>query len=291
MTRSTIAFIGLGAIGLPMAESIARAGFDIVGIEPSEAGRDRAAAAGLRTAADADGIGDAAILVVMVATAAQLAAVVDAALDAGVGHDAHWVIMSTVGPDAVRREAARIVTAGSAVVDAPVSGGIARASRGDLALFVSGSPAHVAVVEPVLRAMGVPRIVGEAVGDGQSVKVVNQHLCAVHIAAAAEALALAESLGLDPEFVLDVVGAGAAASFMLADRGPRMLQSPDAPVLSQIGIFVKDTGLVADSAAAASAQVPVLAAARERFLRAEGAGLRTRDDSSVIETYRAEEAS
>ena len=291
MVRSAIAFIGLGAIGLPMAGSIARAGFDVIGVEPSEAGRTRAAAAGLHTTAAMDEVGDAGVLVVMVATAEQLALVVDSALGAGVGNDAHWVIMSTVGPDAVRLHADRIIAAGGAVVDAPVSGGIARASRGDLALFVSGPPEAVAAVEPVLRAMGEPRIVGDAVGDGQSVKVVNQHLCAVHIAAAAEALALAESLGLDAEFVLDVVGAGAAASFMLSDRGPRMLQSPEAPVLSQIGIFVKDTGLVADAAVAASADVPVLAAARERFLQADAAGLRTKDDSSVIETYRTETGS
>lgn len=291
MLRSTIAFIGLGAIGLPMAESIARAGFDVIGVEPSEAGRTRATAAGLRTTATTEGIGDAGILVVMVATAAQLAVVVDSALEADVGRDSHWVIMSTVGPDAIRPHADRIVAAGGAVVDAPVSGGVARAARGDLALFVSGTPDAVAAVEPVLRAMGEPRIVGDTVGDGQSVKVVNQHLCAVHIVAAAEALALAESLGLDAEFVLDVVGAGAAASFMLSDRGPRMLQGPEASVLSQIGIFVKDTGLVADAAATASADVPVLAAARERFLRADAAGLRTSDDSSVIETYRTEESS
>jgi len=287
MTRSRIAFIGLGAIGFPMAQSIARAGFDVIGVEPSDAGRERAEADGIRTVASLPEAAAVDVVVVMVATADQLASVVDAALETDAVADVTWIIMSTVGPDAVRAQGSRLTDAGAAVVDAPVSGGIARATRGDLALFVSGPDATVARVDDVLRAMGSPRVVGAEIGDGQSVKVVNQHLCAVHIAAAAEALALAESLGLDPEFVLDVVGQGAAASFMLADRGPRMLQSPDAPVLSQIGIFVKDTGLVADAGAAASADLPILEAARARFLQADAAGLRTRDDSSVIETYRS----
>jgi len=283
---SKTAFIGLGAIGLPMARSIARAGFDIVGIEPAPQGRERAAAAGIRTAASLTDAGDFDVAVVMVATAEQLADVVDAALAAGDIAGSHWIIMSTVGPDAARHEAQRLAAVGAHAVDAPVSGGVARAATGELALFVAGESEHIAAVAPVLDAMGTVRVVGAAVGDGQAVKVVNQHLCAVHIVAAAEALALAERLGLDPAFVLDVVGGGAAASFMLADRGPRMLQGEDAPVLSQIGIFVKDTGLVADAADAAGVSLPVLAAARERFLRADAAGLRGRDDSSVIETYR-----
>ncbi|MGB4137516.1 MAG: NAD(P)-dependent oxidoreductase [Microbacterium sp.] len=282
----SIAFVGLGAIGLPMASCIAARGFDVIGVEPLPVGRERAAEAGIRSVASIDEVGAVQTVVVMVATADQLASVVDAAL----GHEvarARWVVMSTVGGAAVRREAERIVAAGGAVVDAPVSGGVARARIGELALFVSGTTADIDAVRPVLDAMGTPRVVGAAVGDGQSVKVVNQHLCSVHIVAAAEALALAERLDLDPAFILDVVGKGAAASFMLGDRGPRMLQD-DAPVLSQIGIFVKDSGLVADAAAEAGIELPLLAAARERYLLAEEQGLRTHDDSSVIETYRTE---
>lgn len=286
MSHNTLAFVGLGAIGLPMATSLVRSGFDIVGVDPVEAGRARAAEHGIRPVPSVAEIGAASIVVVMVATPEQLAAVVDGALAADVVDGRHWIVMSTVGPDAVRREAARIVAAGGHVVDAPVSGGIPRASAGTLTLFVSGAAAAIAEVDAVLRAMGTPHVVGGEVGDGQAVKVVNQHLCAVHIAAAAEALALAESLGLDASAVLDVVSQGAAASFMLSDRGPRMLQGEEAPVLSQIGIFVKDTGLVADAATESATAVPLLAAARERFLLAESMGLKTRDDSSVIDTYR-----
>ncbi|MGW8483229.1 NAD(P)-dependent oxidoreductase [Microbacterium sp. NPDC055903] len=284
-----IAFVGLGAIGLPMARSIARSGVDVIGVEPAEQGRTRAADAGIRTVPSIAEIGEVDAIVVMVATADQLDDVLDAARETGRG--ARWIVMSTIGPEAVRAAAVRIAELGGTVVDAPVSGGIARAESGDLSIFVSGEPGDIAAVQDLLDAMGSPRVVGDAVGDGQSVKVVNQHLCAVHIVAAAEALALAERLGLDPAFVLDVVGGGAAASFMLGDRGPRMLEGEAAEVRSQIGIFVKDTGLVADAADEADIELPLLAAARERYLRAEAAGLRIRDDSSVIETYRQGAAS
>ncbi|MCR2813779.1 NAD(P)-dependent oxidoreductase [Microbacterium sp. zg.Y1090] len=286
-----VAFVGLGAIGLPMAESIVRAGLPLVGVEPVSAGRERAEAAGVRAVADIADAGDVEVVVVMVATGAQLAAVVDAALAADAAAGRTWIISATVGPDVVRAEAARLEAAGAAVVDAPVSGGVARAGRGDLVLFASGSPAALADAAPVLDALGTARVVGGRVGEGQAVKVVNQHLAAVHIVAAAEALALAERLDLDPAFVLDVVGGGAAASFMLGDRGPRMLAGEDAPVLSQVGIFVKDTGLVAEAAEAAGIDLPVLRSARERFLAAEARGLGRRDDSSVIETYREGSAS
>jgi len=287
MTRHPqVAFVGLGAIGLPMAESIVRAGLPLVGVEAAPAGRERAEAAGVRTVADIGDAGEVDVVVVMVATGAQLTAVVDAALAGDAVAGRTWIVSATVGPDVVRAEAARLEAAGAAVVDAPVSGGVARAGRGELVLFASGADAALEAAAPVLDALGTARVVGDRVGEGQAVKVVNQHLAAVHIVAAAEALALAERLGLDPAFVLDVVGGGAAASFMLGDRGPRMLAGDDAPVLSQVGIFVKDTGLVAEAAAAAGIDLPVLQAARERFLDADARGLGRRDDSSVIETYR-----
>ena len=164
-------------------------------------------------------------------------------------------------------------------------GGAARATTGELVIFASGAASDLAAVADVLAPMGAVRTVGAEIGQGQAIKVVNQHLCSVHLVAAAEALALGASLGLEQADVLDLVAGGAAGSWMLSDRGPRMLQDTDVPVLSTIGIFVKDSGLVADAAASAHAEVPVLAAARERLLQAADAGLERRDDSRVIETY------
>jgi len=115
--------------------------------------------------------------------------------------------------------------------------------------------------------------------------VVNQHLCSVHLAAAAEALSLAQSLGLDPANVLALVEKGAAGSWMLSDRGPRMLEGTEVQVTSTINIFVKDSRLVANAGASCGAQLPLLEIAHARFCQAAEIGLGLRDDSRVIETW------
>ncbi len=287
MTASspTVAFVGVGAIGLPMASQLAAAGVRVIAVDPFAVARERAAEAGMQPAAEIAEAAEATVVIVMVATPAQLDTLISDALAAGIVPGTTWVIMSTVGPEAVVAAGDRISAAGGHVVDAPVTGGVARARTGTLTIFAAGGTEALAATAPLLERLGTVRVVGAEIGRGQAIKVVNQHLCAVHIVAAAEALALAERLGLDPAEVLPLLESGAAGSWMLADRGPRMLQGTDAEVTSQITIFVKDSGLVADAARAADAETPLLDAARERYLAAADLGLGTRDDSRVIETY------
>lgn len=281
---TTATFVGLGAIGTPMSQRIAGAGFAVTGVDPFEAARDRARAAGIDAVASIAEAPAAGPVVVMVATGEQLDALVDQAEAAGVAADRLWVVMSTVGPAAVAASGTRLRALGGRVVDAPVTGGVARATTGELIIFASGAQPDLDEAAAVLAPLGTVRAVGAELGQGQGIKVVNQHLCSVHIVAAAEALHLGEQLGLDQAAVLDLVAGGAAGSWMLSDRGPRMLED-DPQVTSTIGIFVKDSGLVADAAAAAGAEVPVLAAARDRYLAAAAAGLDRADDSQVIRTY------
>ncbi|MFG3417255.1 NAD(P)-dependent oxidoreductase [Micromonospora sp. NPDC047730] len=284
MSNPSVVFVGIGAIGLPMASRLVAAGHPVTGVDPVPAARERAATAGL-TAVDRFAAAPRAdFVVVMVATPAQLADLVTEAVATDLTGQ-RWIVMSTVGPDAVRQEADRLAAAGARVVDVPVTGGVARARTGELTLFASGAAADVDAARVVLDRFGTVRPVGAAVGDGQAIKVVNQHLCAVHIVAAAEALALAGRLGLDREQVLFLVEQGAAGSWMLSDRGPRMLRGTDVEVTSTINIFVKDSGLVAAAARAADADTPLLDIARARYQQAADAGLATRDDSRVIETY------
>jgi 3-hydroxyisobutyrate dehydrogenase-like beta-hydroxyacid dehydrogenase len=278
-----VAFIGLGAIGLPMALQIQKAGHGVVGVELSEAGRANAQAQGIEASADWQVMLDAEVVVVMVATPLQLAALVVQCTELRPGQ--HWVVMSTVGPASVREQAARLVAKGVQVVDAPVTGGVARAQTGSLLIFASGPQAAVDTVLPVLQAMGNVKVTGASVGDGQAIKVVNQHLCSVHLVAAAEALNLARALGLDPAQVLKLVEQGAGGSWMLSDRGPRMLEGTDTQVTSMVDIFVKDSGLVAFAAEGCGAAVPLLDTAHARFCEAAEAGLGRRDDSRVIETW------
>ncbi|MGM1029010.1 MAG: NAD(P)-dependent oxidoreductase [Actinomycetota bacterium] len=286
MSHATpVVFVGLGAIGTPMSQRIAAAGFAVTGVDPFEAARERAREAGVDAVASISLAPLEGIVIVMVATPDQLHELVTDAIDAGVAGGRTWVIMATVGPDAVRRSGAALTSAGARVVDAPVTGGVARATTGELIIFAAGAAEDLEAVADVLAPLGTVRPVGSEPGRGQAVKTVNQHLCSVHIVAAAEALALGEALGLDKAELIDLIGGGAAGSWMLEDRGPRMLQGADAPVLSTVGIFVKDSGLVADAAQSVGAEVPVLAAARARYLLAAALGLERRDDSSVIETY------
>ena len=278
-----VVFVGMGAIGMPMALRIKAAGHDVQGVDVAEASRQRARTQGIEAVERYALTGKADVVVVMVATPQQLAALVEEALPNVAGQ--HWVIMSTVGPEAIIATAAQLQQAGASVVDAPVTGGTARASTGELVIFAAGEEVSLNHVAPVLTAMGRTKTVGNRPGDGQGIKVINQHLCAVHIVAAAEALNLAHSLGLDPAQVLPLVEGGAAGSWMLSDRGPRMLQGTDVEVSSAVNIFVKDSGLVADAAAACEAEVPLLNVAHARYVAAAKAGLGQHDDSRVIETW------
>lgn len=278
-----VVFVGVGAIGLPMALQIKAAGHEVQGVDVAEISRQRARAQGIETVERYSLTCNADVVVVMVATPQQLMELIEEALPAVSGQ--HWVIMSTVGPEAIIAAAEQLQRQGACVVDAPVTGGTARASTGDLVIFAAGEQCSLSHVAPVLNAMGRMKTVGNRPGDGQGIKVINQHLCAVHIVAAAEALNLAHLLGLDPAQVLPLVEGGAAGSWMLSDRGPRMLQGTDVKVSSAINIFVKDSTLVADAATACAAEVPLLREAHARYLAAANAGLGQHDDSRVIETW------
>jgi 3-hydroxyisobutyrate dehydrogenase/putative dehydrogenase len=235
-----------------------------------------------RAAAGAD------VLAVMVATPDQVQSVLfgddpaAAALPAG----STVLVLATVGPEPVRRWAEQLAERGVDLVDAPVSGGVARAADGDLLIMVGGPERAVARVAAVLGALArsAPHV-GAEPGDGQKVKLVNQLLCGVHIAAAAEALALAEAMALDPAATWEVLRDGAAASFMLDDRGARMVHGTD-EVRSALDIFVKDMGLVTDAARTSGQPTPLAAAAAQLYLAGHRAGLGRRDDSAIVELLR-----
>jgi 3-hydroxyisobutyrate dehydrogenase len=139
---------------------------------------------------------------------------------------------------------------------------------------------------PVLAALGDKLFhVGETWGQGATVKTVNQLLCGVHIAAAAEALALAQKAGIAGGVALEILGGSAASSWMLKDRGPRMLEDEPA-VTSAVDIFVKDLGIVLDAGRSAKVPTPLAALAHQLFLSASGQGHGAQDDSQVIAVYR-----
>jgi 3-hydroxyisobutyrate dehydrogenase len=296
-----IGWLGLGAMGAPMAACLAGAGHDVAGYDvvPGRAASLAAAslaaasltAGGLRAAGTITAaVRDADLVAVMVATPEQLEQVLSGLLGPpgpALASGTIVMITATVGPEAVAAAAGRLAGPGAIVVDAPVSGGVARAAAGDLLIMVSGPADAVRRSRPVLDALArnAP-VVGAFPGDGQRMKLVNQLLCGVHIAAAAEALAFAGALGLDPAECWRVLRGGAAASFMFEDRGARMAAGQFGEVRSALDIFVKDMGLVGAAADEAGAWVPLAAAARQLYARGHDLGLGRLDDSALIEVLR-----
>ncbi|WP_026551748.1 NAD(P)-dependent oxidoreductase [Arthrobacter sp. H20] len=287
MTSNTVAVLGLGAMGLPMATRLAGT-FTVTGYDPMPASRERAEKTGLACAPTAaDAVSGATIVLLAVRDAVQVEGVLfgDDGIAPALTPGAVVVMTSTVGMDAVASWTERLSALGVALVDAPLSGGPVRAGEGDLLIVVGAEPSVLETARPVLeRLASTLTVVGNKAGDGQAMKTVNQLLCGVHIAAAAEALALADALGLDQHKALAALETGAAASFMLSNRGPRMVQGydGDAEVLSRLDIFVKDLGIVGKAARSAGLAAPVAAAAEQLFLLGQTQGLGTADDSAVI---------
>ena len=217
----------------------------------------------------------------------QRVVVADVAGEHHVGDAAGGIVVltSTVGPDAARDLAASLAERSLELVDAPISGGPGRAGKGDLLIVVGAHGEPLERTRPVLEHLASTlTIVGERPGDGQAMKAINQLLAGVHIAAAAEAVALARGLGLDPEQVVHTLAAGAAGSFMLSDRGPRMLQAygEGAEVRSRLDIFVKDMGIVTGIGRETQVPLPLAAAAHQLYLLGAAQGLGAQDDSTVV---------
>lgn len=284
-----VGWVGLGAMGAPMATCLARSGHSVCAYDIVP---DRTAAvAGRVEAAEsiAGAVVGADVVVIMVATPDQVDQVLFAA-DGVAGNlqdDAIVMITATIGPEAIVSVADRLSDIGIAVVDAPVSGGVQRACTGDLLVMVSGPSGIVARVQPLLDvlARSAP-LVGPLPGDGQRMKLVNQLLCGVHIAATAEALAFAEALGLSVADCWRVLREGAAASFMFDDRGTRMIAGEFDHARSAMDIFVKDMDLVASAANKVGASVPVSAAAGRLYEQGRCLGMGLLDDSALIEVLR-----
>jgi 3-hydroxyisobutyrate dehydrogenase len=286
--NSNVAVIGLGAMGLPMASRLAER-FDVRGFDIAADRLALAAERGVTPAASAaEAVTGAGTVLVAVRTGEQLNSLLfgDNGIATHLAPGAVVVLTSTVGTEGIAETAARLAVQDAHLVDAPLSGGPVRAGEGDLLIVVGAEPAVLDKVKPVLEQLASTlSIVGDRPGDGQALKTVNQLLCGVHIAAAAEALALADALGLDRERTLEALTAGAANSFMLGNRGPRALQAYDedgAEVLSRLDIFVKDLGIVGKAARSAHLAAPVAAAAEQLFLIGEAQGLGALDDSAVI---------
>lgn len=282
----TVAVAGFGAMGTRMASRLAGAGRRVIAVDPSSPARAHAEALGLRGYESLSSAPTCDLVIVLVATGAQLLDTVKSGRTHRDVRGETWMICSTVGPQVAREAGAILADAGAAVLDAPVTGGIVGAENGTLRFLIAGAPEAIRRTGDVLAVLGTLCPVGERPGDGQATKMVNQLCSSVHLAVAAEAVALAIRLGLDPVTTVGVLSGGSGASPFFDDRGPRMARpDSDHAVLTRLAILAKDNGLVEQEADAHGAHVPLLKAAKQQYRLAAELGLLDGDDSQIIRTY------
>jgi len=285
-----IGVIGLGSMGMGMAVSLVKAGHDVAGSDVRASAMDSLVAAGGRGAATPAAVAEGAqLLILMVVNQAQVETVLFGADGAVAGLPKGAVVMLSSTVPAAFTEAldGRLTATGHILLDAPVSGGAAKAKTGELTIMSSGSAAAYAVADPALAAIAttVYRL-GDRPGIGSTVKTVNQLLAGVHIAAAAEAMALGTRAGADPRQLYEVISNSAGGSWMFQNRVPHMLDGDFTP-LSSVEIFVKDLGLVLDTGRSLRFPLPIAAAAHQQFLAAAGSGHGGEDDAAVVKVYEA----
>jgi len=284
-----VGVIGLGTMGMGAALNLHRKGHEVFGCELREAARAAFIAAGAAAVASpAELPADLDAVVVFVINAAQTEQVLFGEQGCLVRLHQGAVILccATIAPEAAKALGARIEAAGFLMLDAPVSGGKAGAEAGTLTVMGAGSDAAFAKARLVLDAISTKVWqLGTEPGVGSTVKMVNQLLAGVHIATAAEALALGIRAGADPKTLFEVISSSAGSSWMWQNRVPHVLAGDDTP-WSAVNIFVKDLGIVLDQARALTFPLP-LAAAHQLFLAAAAHGEGAKDDVFVIRVWQA----
>ena len=283
-----VGVIGLGSMGLGIAHSLLRAGFDVSGADVAAAQRETFAAAGGRAVVTPrEAAEGASVVFSVVVNAAQTEQILfgDGGAADALEPGAVFASCATVDPAFARSLAARVEALGVLYLDAPISGGPVKSAEGKLTIMGAGSDAAFAAAAAAIEAVSERcfRIAPEP-GPGSAVKMINQLLAGVHIAAACEAMALASKLQLDLSVVYEVITASAGSSWMFENRVPHILEGDYAP-RSAIDIFTKDLGIVNDSARAEKFPVPVAGAALQMFLMAAAAGMGKDDDASVVRVY------
>ena len=280
--------IGLGAMGAGMAASLRRGGFEVHAFDVRAGVAEAFAREGGVACASAAAVAQACEVVVsVVVNAAQTEDLLfgAGALAAALRPGSVFVMCSTVDPNWSVALEARLQALGLLYLDAPISGGAARAAAGQITMMTAGRPEAYAKCGAALDAMAakVYRL-GERAGAGSKVKIINQLLAGVHIAAAAEAMALGLREGVDAAALYEVITHSAGNSWMFENRMAHVLAGDYTP-LSAVDIFVKDLGLVLDTARATKFPLPLASTAHQMFMQASSAGHGREDDSAVIKIF------
>ena len=288
--QTTVTVIGLGSMGYGAAVSLLRAGFRVHGVDlrAQVLARFRAEGGhGFSSAAEA-ARGTSAVLVFVV-NAQQTEQVLFGA-DGAVSSLPPGALVcacATVAADFAEDLGRRLAEGGFLAMDAPVSGGAAKAMSGQMTIMAAGSDDAFGAAHDIFEAIADKvYTLGDTPGAGSRVKMINQLLAGVHIAATCEALTLGIKSGLDPRTLYDVICASAGASWMFENRGPHILDGDYSP-RSAVDIFVKDLGIVARTGQQQNFPLPLTETALDLFKQASAAGYGLEDDAAVAKIYAA----
>jgi 3-hydroxyisobutyrate dehydrogenase len=280
--------IGIGAMGMGVAKRLLARGYavHVRDIRREAEGEARAAGA-IVCASPAEVAAACPIVVTLVVDARQTEEVVFGRQGVVEGMQPGGVLLmcSTVSPDFSGPLAERLAPLRILALDAPVSGGPARALDGTMSMMISGAPEAFEKSRPVLETISGKRFrVSARTGDGSKMKLVNNLMAGINLAAACEGMVFGLKLGLDPQTIFDVVCAISGGSWVFADRMPRVLTG-DYSTRAAVDILAKDLGLALEAGAAARAALPVGAAARQSFIATSALGHGPEDDAAVAKYY------
>ncbi|MGB7181444.1 MAG: L-threonate dehydrogenase, partial [Burkholderiaceae bacterium] len=274
--------------GMGVARNLRKHNFELYACDLNKAALKTAAGLGASTSTSPAQIAPHVdILLILVVNADQTEAVLFGEHGA-VNHLAPGAIVitsSTMPPLYTEALDKRLQERGLRLIDAPVSGGAVGANAGNMTIMAAGEPATIKAAKPVFDAIsGRVYQLGDTPGMGSKVKMINQLLAGVHIASATEAMALGIRAGIDPQALFEVISNSAGSSWMFQNRVPHILDGDYTP-LSAVDIFVKDLGIVLDSARQMKFPLPLTASAHQMFLATSAAGMGGEDDSAVIKMF------
>lgn len=278
-----VVVVGLGSMGYGAASNCAKAGLNTWGFDLNPSSVDRFKSEHGQATSDWSDIDSIDAVVLFVVNAQQAESVLfDSPLIGKLSADAVVINCVTIPPSKATEISSKVMGAGFGYVDAPVSGGAAKAASGEMSIMASGAPESMSKIKPIFDAISANVFdLGAEAGNGSRMKLINQLLAGVHIASTAEALNMAASYDMDLQQVFDIITKCAGNSWMWENRGPHIVNGDYTP-LSTVNIFVKDMGIVTDEATLKGVDTPLSQTALALYKEASESGLGLEDDSAIV---------
>lgn len=242
-----VAFIGLGRMGMPMSKCLMRAGYTVVGFDPSEAARQAFQEAGGSPALTATAAVDAAAYVILMLPNSRIVEAVISEVRDALNEGATVIDMSSSEPLSTRKLAESLKQDGVTLIDAPVSGGVLRAVDGTLTIMVGASNEDLDRVQPLLKTMGEPRRAG-AVGGGHAAKAINNLMSATHLLISAEGVEAGKRFGLDPALLIDIINTSTGRSGSTETKYPKFILPETYDSGFALDLLLKDMRIAASLA-------------------------------------------